>query len=281
MSFRGAFNCLDISLHAELLVVVCPLPVVAENQQHALGLYHLLHVVCHGHGICPARDAADRAPVFAQFLLPLKLGFISVGFVAVHGLLNINPSWSCMALARKSIKQRFQPSVELLSVMESFRQMTNDCIRIGMKFESENNNRTPSMKKLSLLAYAELRKRYGGYSQYSLCAIAKAAGIISARRKSIRRAFHTKTPYLSRPGLVCCYGFRIDGSNLIIRLDAEITESIPLNTHTRAALSDTALKVRSFTLTKDSLSLCIAREISKVDHNEFKGAVGVDRNLRN
>ena len=72
-----------------------------------------------------------------------------------------------MALARKSIKQRLRPSNRLLSLMECFRQMTNDCIRIGMKFEKESGgNGTPSMRKLSLLSYGELRKRYRGYSGY-------------------------------------------------------------------------------------------------------------------
>ncbi len=45
-----------------------------------------------------------------------------------------------MALARKAIKQRFRPSADILSVMESFRLMTDDCIRFGMEFEKENGN---------------------------------------------------------------------------------------------------------------------------------------------
>ena len=131
--------------------------------------------------------------------------------------------------------------------MERFRQMTNDCIRIGLKFESENN-RTPSMKKLSLLSYGELRKRYGGYSGYALCANSKAAGILSARRKSIKRGFRSRTPYLSRPVLVSCYGFKVDNGNLIIHLDTETLESIPLNSHSKAFLSDPTPIVNSFTL---------------------------------
>jgi putative transposase len=187
-----------------------------------------------------------------------------------------------MALARRSIKQRFQPTPQVLSVMECLRQMTNHCMRFGMEFESVNH-RTPSMKKLSLLSYAELRERYGGYSQYVLCAISKAAGILSARRKSIRRGFPTNTPYLSRPMLVSCYGFKVgNDGNLIIHVDAETLESIPLNSHTNTILSeDSMLRVRSFTLTKNSISLCLSKDVKEIMEGEIAGVVGVDRNLGN
>jgi putative transposase len=185
-----------------------------------------------------------------------------------------------MALARKSIKQRFHPSAQLLSLMECFRQMTNDCIRAGLQFEKDNNQ-TPSMKKLSLMLYTELRRRYGGYSQYGLCAISKAAGILSARKKSIRRGFRTKSPYVSRRVLVSCYGFKVVDGCLRVHLDTETFESIPLNAHTKAILSDSTLKIRSFTLTEESVSLCVSKEVREMGAGEVRGAVGVDRNLRN
>jgi hypothetical protein len=68
--------------------------------------------------------------------------------------------------------------------------MVNDCLRVGLKFEEENRS-TPSMKKLSLLCYGQL-KRYEVYSAYRLTAISKAAGILSARKKSMRRGFFTR-----------------------------------------------------------------------------------------
>jgi len=166
--------------------------------------------------------------------------------------------------------------------MEDFRQMTNDCIRVGLEFETNrSDNRTPSMKKLSLLSYGEIRKRYGGFSGYSFCAISKAAGILSARRKSINRGFRTKNPYISRPLLVSCYGFKIENGNLIIHLGAETLESVPLNSHTKALLLDSALRVRSFTLTENSLSLCVSKDVEEMKEQELLGTMGIDRNLRN
>ena len=79
--------------------------------------------------------------------------------------------------------------------------MVNDCIDIGLASD------TTAMKRLSILAYGKL-KRYGGYSGYRLNAISKAAGILAARKKSIRRGYPTKTPALSKPLLVSSYGFK-------------------------------------------------------------------------
>ena len=56
-----------------------------------------------------------------------------------------------MIVARKSVSQSFSPSKEVSSMMESFRQMVNDCIRIGLA-----NDDHPSRKRLSTLCYHEL-----------------------------------------------------------------------------------------------------------------------------
>ncbi|MDA4135852.1 MAG: transposase [Thaumarchaeota archaeon] len=156
--------------------------------------------------------------------------------------------------------------------MESFRLMCNDAIRIGLAADAS------SLKRLSKLSYGELR-RYGGVpSYYKLCAISKAAGILAARKKSIRRGFPTKTPYLSKPLLVSCYGFKVEDASLLVPLGERRFERIPLNAHTLVVLSQPGVKVRSFTLTAGSLSLCIAKEADEIS---VEGVVGIDRNLRN
>ncbi len=181
--------------------------------------------------------------------------------------------------ALKSVKQRYQPTPILTEMMEDFRLMTNDCIRIGLEFERTQDKKagTLSMRKLSLLCYRQL-KRYGRYSGYRLCAISKAAGILSARRKSIRRGFLTRSPYARKPVLSSCYGFRVEKGKLNIHIDSRAFESIPLNSHTLKILSDPEVSVRSFTLTKDSLSLCLSKEVKAI---ETKSATGIDRNLGN
>jgi putative transposase len=95
-----------------------------------------------------------------------------------------------------------------------------------------------------------------------LHAISKAAGILVARKKSIRRGFYTKRPYLSKPLLVSCYRFRIDeDGSLVTPLGERRIGRILVNKHTLEAVSQPGVVVRSFTLTENALSLCIAKEV--------------------
>ena len=157
--------------------------------------------------------------------------------------------------------------------MESFRLMCNDAIRIGLATDAS------SLKRLSKLTYGELTRYESVPSYYKLCAISKAAGILASRKKSIRRGFPTKTPHLSKPILVSCYGFKIENGSLLVPLGDRKFESIPLNAHTLAAVSQTGVAILSFTLTDRSLSLCLAREVEEMQ--QVGGVVGIDRNLRN
>lgn len=77
--------------------------------------------------------------------------------------------------------------------MESFRLMTNDCIRIGL---AEGKT---SLKSLSLACYPKL-KSYELPSAYKLCAISKAAGILAHHRK-LSKTHHVRKPYCTRPNL--------------------------------------------------------------------------------
>ena len=177
-------------------------------------------------------------------------------------------------LARKSVKQRFDLPSSIKPLMESFRLVCNDAIRIGLAADAS------SLKHLSKLTYGELTRYEGVPSCYKLCAISKAAGILASRKKSIRRGFPTKTHYLSKPLLVSCYGFKMGEGSLLVPLGNHKSESIPLNAHTLAALSQPeGVQVRSFTLTEHSLSLCIAKEVEEMQR--VGGVVGIDRNLRN
>jgi putative transposase len=170
------------------------------------------------------------------------------------------------------VKQRFHPDERTLGLMQSFRQMTNICICIGLE------NDASSLKRLSLLSYRELR----GFqlpSYYKLCAISKAAGILAARKKSIKRGYRAKSPYLKRPLLTSCYGFKIVDGKLLVPVGRREANAIPLNMHTIQTLAEPRIRSRSFTLTRESLSLCISKEVEPVV--KLTGVVGVDRNVNN
>ncbi|TMI19338.1 IS200/IS605 family element transposase accessory protein TnpB [Candidatus Bathyarchaeota archaeon] len=178
---------------------------------------------------------------------------------------------SFIVLAVKSVWQNHAPAWEVLRLLDVFRRMVNDSIRIGLV------NDASSLRRLSLLSYNQLA-RYDSPSCYKLCAISRAAGILAARNKSVRRGFPTRTPYAVRPQLVSCYGFKIENGRIDIPVSRGKRFSIPLTKHVLEIISQPRVKVRSFTLTQNRLSLCIARDTPMI---ECASTVGVDRNLRN
>ncbi len=104
----------------------------------------------------------------------------------------------------KSIKQKYNPSPELVSMTETFREMVNHCIKTGL----ENNVST--LKKLSMLSYHSLSE-YKILSYYKLTAISQACGRLAQMKRSIKKGIRTKSPFVSKPYLVSCYGFKVNG----------------------------------------------------------------------
>src|SRR5439155_18155557 len=126
--------------------------------------------------------------------------------------------------------------------------MVNESLRICIA------NGASSLRKLSLLSYNQLAP-YDSPSYYKLCAISRAAGILAARKKSIRRGFAPRSPYAVRKQLVSCYGFKIENDELNIPVSRGKRLSIPLTKRTLEVISQPGVKVRSFTLTQNRLSL--------------------------
>ena len=176
-------------------------------------------------------------------------------------------SLSCFpVLVRKSVKQRFQPDQRALELMELFRRMTNDCIRIGLA-----EGRT-SLRSLSLVCYPKL-KSYEIPSAYKLCAVSKAAGILTNYRK-LSKTHHVKQPYCSRPNLTTCYDLKTVNGTL--RMPGKV--ETPLNSYVQRFLSQPGVELRSSNLTPKSLSISVRRT---VEPTTCSGMLGVDRNLNN
>lgn len=171
----------------------------------------------------------------------------------------------------KSVKQAYKPTAELQCIMEAFRQMVNHCIRTGLE------NDCSTLKRLSMLSYHQL-EQYDILSSYKLNAISQACGRLSQMKQSIKRGRKTKSPFVRKPYIVNCYGFRINGCLLSIPYKRNQYINILLNSHTTKVLSDSALKVRSFTITLNSFSMSVSKEVDEI---ECTNTVGIDRNLRN
>jgi len=171
----------------------------------------------------------------------------------------------------KCVQQRHRVSDEVARLMDVFRCMVNDCIRIGLQ---EN---VSSFRALSLKCYPRL-KRYDVLSYYKLCAISRAAGILKNYRDFTRKGRRTKVPYMWRPQLVTCYGFKIKDGKFLLPSKVDERIAIPLNSYVRRVLAVSGLQARSITLTPDKLSLSIAKEVEPI---KPAGVVGVDCNLAN
>jgi putative transposase len=112
-------------------------------------------------------------------------------------------------MAVKSVWQYFQPSREIIVLLDIFKKMVNDSVRIGLA------NDASSLRRLSLLSYNQLAG-YDSPSCYKLCAISRAAGILASRKKSLKRGFSTRQPHSVKPFLVSCYSFKVKNKVLEI-----------------------------------------------------------------
>ena len=173
-------------------------------------------------------------------------------------------------MAIKSIKQNFSPNQDLQLLMETFKGMVNHCIRIGL----ENNVST--LKKLSLLSYHELSE-YNIQSKYKLTAISQACGRLSQMKRDIKKGRVVKSPFVQKPFLVSCYGFKINGMLLSFPVANRQYANVLLNNHTVSKLAED-IEPRSFTITSNSLSISVRKDIQEIKPENI---IGIDRNLRN
>lgn len=169
----------------------------------------------------------------------------------------------------KAVKQNYQPSEQIMELLEDFRLMVNDCIRIGLA------RNITSMRSLSLACYHALEP-YDVATCYRLTAVSRAAGILKNYRKALRKNTKAKKPYADRLVLTDCYSFKIQGKRLRLTLRAHEYAYIDLNPHTLSVISGQT--VRSITLTTRTLSICFSKETAEI---EPAGLMGIDRNLDN
>ncbi len=157
----------------------------------------------------------------------------------------------------------------MLSMMETFREMSNRCIKIGR----ENNITT--LRKFSSKFYHELDE-YQIQSKYKLTAMSQACSRLSQMKRSIKKGIKTRSPFILKPYLVSCYGFKLNGVLLSIPIGNRKFTNIVLNHHTVSQLE--GVECRSFTITPTSLSIAVRK---KVEPLVPKNVIGIDRNLRN
>ena len=171
--------------------------------------------------------------------------------------------------AVKSVKQNYSATPQILELLEEFRKMVNDCVRIGL---AEN---VTSLKTLSLKAYHQ-SERYRVPTCYRLTAISKATGILRNYRKTLRKHPNVKKPYADKLMLTDCYAFKIADGKLRLSLGNKKFAFMPLNQHTLTVIS--GYTVRFVNLTARNMSLAFSKETAMAD---VTGLIGLDRNVGN
>ncbi|MDE1729148.1 MAG: hypothetical protein KGH81_08240, partial [Thaumarchaeota archaeon] len=58
--------------------------------------------------------------------------------------------------------------------------------------------------------------KYQIQSKYKLTAMSQAMGRLAQRKRDIKKGRNPKSPYIKKPHLVSCYGFKINGMLLSI-----------------------------------------------------------------
>jgi putative transposase len=171
--------------------------------------------------------------------------------------------------AIKAVKQNYEPTPEILFLLEESRKMINDCIRIGI---AEN---VTSKQSLAKKAYHQLAK-YKVPTYYRLSAINKAVGILRNYRKTLKKHPDAKKPYATKQTLTDCYGFRIIGTHIRMPISKTKGTYIRLNKHTQKVIS--GYTVKSVTLTACTISIAFSKETITAT---VTGLIGIDRNLDN
>ena len=96
-------------------------------------------------------------------------------------------------------------------------------------------------------------------------------------KRSIKKGIRTKSPFVSKPYLVSCYGFKINGMLLSFPVANREFVNIVLDSHTLNKLSE-GIEPRSFTIAVSSLSISVRKEVEEII---VENVIGIDRNLRN
>lgn len=156
--------------------------------------------------------------------------------------------------------------------METFRQMVNHYIRIGL----ENN--TATLKQLSKLCYHSLLKKYDVIPLLQTSCNIKGKGMLANRKQSIKRGYQTKAPYLKKGIHMSYYGFKIADGVLKVPLGNKQYFDIPPNNYVRGILSDSTLTVRTLFYAfrqrrrqNTVLSICYCKEIAEeADEEEIE-----------
>ncbi|WXG42788.1 MAG: IS200/IS605 family accessory protein TnpB-related protein [Promethearchaeati archaeon SRVP18_Atabeyarchaeia-1] len=173
--------------------------------------------------------------------------------------------------AVKAVQVPYEPTSDVLSLLETFRSMVNCCIRVGL----EKN--VTSRFSLQSETYHKLGN-YGLHTWYSLSAIEAATAILKNYRKAKRRRQNARVPRATKLiAKLGNQGYKVADGKLRIPIKPREYFYVPLHKRAAQFLSDATLKLGSITLTSCAVSVVFSK-IAEVA--ELGSYVAYDTNER-
>jgi putative transposase len=165
--------------------------------------------------------------------------------------------------AFKAVQIRYEPTDTVLSLLESFKNMVNYCIAVGLE-----KNAT-SRFKLQDQTYYQLGK-HGLHSWYSLSAIEVATAILKNYRKTNRRQKKVRTPRATKlMAKLGNHGYRVIDGKLRIPIRPREYFFVPLYKRAAQFLSGANLKLGSVTLTACTVSVAFSKDVVVEEPNNY------------
>jgi len=170
--------------------------------------------------------------------------------------------------AVKAVKFSCVPTVEMLSLLGTFRCMVNDALRIG--FEKKPRSRF----QLITMAYSDLKDRYGLHTHYILNACECAFAML--RNRKWRKQPYARHLFMKLDNQT----HKFDQNSLRIPTLPRNFIHIPLigGEYQSSLLHDSSLKRGSVTITESSVVLAVTKTVEEVKPSK---AVAYDINEKN
>jgi putative transposase len=174
-------------------------------------------------------------------------------------------------LAVKVVQIPYEPTSDVLSLLEAFRSMVNHCIRVGL----EKN--VTSRLRLQSETYHQL-SGFGLHTWYRLSAIEVATAILKNYRKARRRRQSVRVPRAMKlTAKLGNRGYRVFDGKLRVPTKPREYFYVPLHKRATQFLSDATLKLGSVTLTACTVSVVFSKTTETVEPRSY---VAYDTNER-
>jgi putative transposase len=163
-------------------------------------------------------------------------------------------------------------STELVDLMEEFRWMINESIRIGIKYNAS------SLKTLNSILYHHLTN----HTKYLRLYVARSILIARTRLRDFRKRRKNNprinAPYYKNPYLIVDKNsYKIIGTTLLIGIKPRQSYiGIPLNQYTVQKIA--TARTGTITITPTTLSISIIKDTKSINPT---GSIGIDINLNN